>query len=105
MPFRLNRDNEQHSFIDPFDNMKMCTGLMKWAVSKVLTEVILVSNMKLIRRQGESVFKDTHRCIPVYCRYNPGQPFTHATRLYACSLNQAQERYDDTSTLHGSFHR
>ncbi|KAF8853277.1 Hsp70 family protein-like protein [Acephala macrosclerotiorum] len=78
MPFRPGRDDEEHSFINEFDDMKMCSGLMRWMIAK-----------------GESVFMGDYRTISVHCPYAPGKPFVHATMLYSSALNAVPERYDD----------
>lgn len=37
-PFRDGIDNEEHSYIDDFSNMKMCSQRMHWPIKKVSSQ-------------------------------------------------------------------
>lgn len=42
MPFRPGRDSEQHSYIDEWDNMKRCTGIMMWIITKARLSLLTI---------------------------------------------------------------
>ncbi|PQE02915.1 Hsp70 family protein [Rutstroemia sp. NJR-2017a BVV2] len=68
-PFREGVDPEYLSFIDPWDNMKMCKNTMVWFISK-----------------GDEITKDTFRSFGSCKVYTPGLEVKFHYRLYACAL-------------------
>lgn len=77
--FRENIDPEDRSYLWPIDNIKYCSGRMKWLISK-----------------GEEIVQGTFRSSSFSRKYIPGQENIFEDELYSCSLVDAPDYVDDS---------
>jgi hypothetical protein len=96
-PFREGIDSEQNAYIEPFHKTKLCSGRMKWVVSKVCLYEGIPSTMNNFAdspkiNQGQKMNEEFTSLIPVAnTGFGKGSKKS-VLDLYYCDLDTPPER-------------